>query len=199
MENIREVIVANLLRLRRKNQMTQQELAKRINYSDKAVSRWENGEVLPDVETLSKIAEVYGVTLPYLLETHEESTETAAPKDPSIVAKAIIAAISVCVIWAIVVVVYVYIRIFLHTSYWQAFVWAVPASTVVAQVFNTKWLRIPLLSPIAVSLTIWTTLAAIYCSCIRYNIWLIFLIGIPFQAIVCLLFLLKREKEKTIQ
>ena len=67
MENLRRTIAENLLALRRKHKMTQQDLAGKINYSDKAVSRWENGEVLPDVETLGKIAEIYGVPLSRLL------------------------------------------------------------------------------------------------------------------------------------
>ena len=68
MKNIREIVAGNLLALRKENKLTQIELAKMINFSDKAVSRWENGEVLPDLETLERVAKVYRVPLTYLME-----------------------------------------------------------------------------------------------------------------------------------
>ena len=61
MENIKEIIAYNLAALRKERKFTQQELASRLNYSDKAVSRWEHAETLPDIETLCKICEIYGV------------------------------------------------------------------------------------------------------------------------------------------
>lgn len=57
MKAIKEVLIENLISLRKEHKLTQLELAEKIGYSDKAVSRWEHGEVLPDVETLDKIAE----------------------------------------------------------------------------------------------------------------------------------------------
>ncbi len=200
MDNLREIITENLLDLRRKNKMTQQDLAKQINYSDKAVSRWENGEVLPDVETLAKIAEVYGVPLSRILEKDAAEENPSQKKDPVNLTKAIIAAISVCVVWAIAVVLFVYIRIFLHKTVWQVFLWSIPVSATILQLFNTRWIKIPFLSTICSSISIWGLITAVYCTFITYNVWLIFLIGIPLQAIVCLVSLLKKEwhKQKTV-
>ena len=67
MENIKEIIASNLASLRKERKFTQQELASKLNYSDKAVSRWEHAETLPDIETLCKICEIYGVKFEYLL------------------------------------------------------------------------------------------------------------------------------------
>lgn len=61
MSDIRATVKENLIRLRHENKLTQLELAQRINYSDKAVSRWETGEVTPDVETLATLADLYHV------------------------------------------------------------------------------------------------------------------------------------------
>ena len=69
MKEIREIVSENLTELRKEKKLTQLELAEKINYSDKAVSKWENGEALPDIETLQKLCDFYGVTLDYL--THE--------------------------------------------------------------------------------------------------------------------------------
>ena len=197
MSNLREIITENLLYLRRKNKMTQQDLAKKINYSDKAVSRWENGEVLPDVETLAKIADVYGVPLSRILEKGAPEDGSPSPsRDPALLTKAIIAAISVCVVWAIAVIIYVYIRVFVRTSFWQIFLWAVPVSSIVMHVFNNRWLRIPFVSMACSSLTIWGFITSTYCSILSYNVWLIFLIGVPLQAIVILVSILKKERHK---
>lgn len=63
MPDICETVKENLVRLRHEHKLTQLELAQRINYSDKAVSRWENGDVTPDVATLAALADLYGVPI----------------------------------------------------------------------------------------------------------------------------------------
>lgn len=63
MSDIRTTVKENLIRLRHEHKLTQLELSQRINYSDKAISRWENGDVTPDVETLAALAELYGVPI----------------------------------------------------------------------------------------------------------------------------------------
>ena len=63
MENVKAIVSQNLLRLRKENNLTQAELAKRINYSDKAISRWEAGEVVPDLETIYALSEVFDVPI----------------------------------------------------------------------------------------------------------------------------------------
>ena len=73
--NIREIVSKNLIMLRKRQGLTQIDLSKRINYSDKAVSRWEKGEVLPDIETLQSLSEVFNVPLSYMIEEHDYSKE----------------------------------------------------------------------------------------------------------------------------
>lgn len=53
--------------LRKAHKFTQAELAERLNYSDKAVSKWERAESIPDVMMLQQIASMFGVTVDYLL------------------------------------------------------------------------------------------------------------------------------------
>ncbi|MFQ8954332.1 MAG: helix-turn-helix domain-containing protein [Oscillospiraceae bacterium] len=52
MEKLNFIIAKNLSELRRKNKLTQLEVAEKLNYSDKAVSKWEQGESLPGIEVL---------------------------------------------------------------------------------------------------------------------------------------------------
>ena len=49
MEKLNFIIAKNLSELRRKNKLTQLEVAEKLNYSDKAVSKWEQGEALPGI------------------------------------------------------------------------------------------------------------------------------------------------------
>ena len=63
MKDVRQTISQNLARLRREKGVTQAELAEQFNYSDKAISRWEHGDTLPDVNVLCELCEFYGVTL----------------------------------------------------------------------------------------------------------------------------------------
>ena len=70
MENIKEVIKDNLIKLRKDNKLTQLELAQKIGYSDKAISRWETGETTPDVETLNSLASLYNVPISFFFEEY---------------------------------------------------------------------------------------------------------------------------------
>lgn len=63
MSDIKAIVKENLIRLRREHKLTQLELSQKINYSDKAISRWETGEVTPDVETLAHLAELYEIPI----------------------------------------------------------------------------------------------------------------------------------------
>lgn len=59
MKSVSEIVISNLIKLRKKSGLTQIELSQKINYSDKAISRWEKGEVIPSIEVLEKLAEIY--------------------------------------------------------------------------------------------------------------------------------------------
>ena len=67
MEDLKKIIARNIVDLRRANNMTQLELAEKLNYTDKAVSKWERGESLPDISVLKTIADLFGVKIDYLV------------------------------------------------------------------------------------------------------------------------------------
>ena len=66
-EKLKDQIGANISAYRKRAGWTQAELAEKLNYSDKAVSKWERGESVPDVLTLATLAEQLGVTVNDLL------------------------------------------------------------------------------------------------------------------------------------
>ena len=67
MEDIKPIIAKNITALRQGAKMTQIELAERLNYSDKSVSKWERAESLPDITVLKAIADMFEVPLDYLV------------------------------------------------------------------------------------------------------------------------------------
>ena len=79
MTNIKKIVAANISALRQDKEMTQLELAEKINYSDKAVSKWERGESLPDLAVLIEVANLFGVTLDYLVSEKHEAAPAVAP------------------------------------------------------------------------------------------------------------------------
>lgn len=73
MDELKSIVAENLKALRTSAGLTQGELANRLNYSDKAVSKWERGESLPDVQVLKQLADMYGVGVDYLLSSDPTS------------------------------------------------------------------------------------------------------------------------------
>lgn len=182
------------MRLRKLVGMTQFELAERLNYSDKSVSKWEQGNGVPDIRILVQLSELFGVTLDELV--HEQEEKPIMPRRTKLVQRLITLFLSVGLCWLVAVVVYVFLKIFgpelPHA--WLSFLYAVPASAIVVVVFSSlwkwKWTRI-----VSVSALIWSVLACAFATAyvFGYNIWVIFLIGVPLQ-ILALFFFVWRKK-----
>ena len=68
--------------LRRANGMTQKELGEKLYVSDKAISRWERDECLPELSLIPTIAEIFGITTDELLRGERKNPEKIA-KNPS--------------------------------------------------------------------------------------------------------------------
>lgn len=69
-EEIRQNFANNLLALRKSKGLSQAQLAKELNYTDKAVSKWEKNETIPDIASLSAIAEYFDITVDDLIKNH---------------------------------------------------------------------------------------------------------------------------------
>ena len=110
MNNVKDTIAKNLIELRKSKKLTQQALADKLGYSDKAVSRWEHGETLPDIETLCKICDIYGVRFEYLLEEDdpEEKKKLYAKRKESRLARVMITLIALCTVWLLASAIYTY-------------------------------------------------------------------------------------------
>ena len=64
---LRNQIGSNIAAYRKQAGLTQAGLAEKLNYSDKAISKWERGESVPDVLTLMQLGQLFGVTMDALV------------------------------------------------------------------------------------------------------------------------------------
>ena len=60
MNNVKDILAQNLIKLRTENNLTQTELAEKLNYTDKSISKWEHGETTPPIDVLKDIADLIG-------------------------------------------------------------------------------------------------------------------------------------------
>lgn len=189
--NIREVVARNLQMIRKENKLTQVELSKKINYSDKAISRWEKGEVLPDIEVLQSISKVYGVHISFFFE--EQPVNFGVNKNLPGKNDVLMHMLSVCVIWTVLSILFVYVNTIYNYVLWQAFVWGVPITVFFTLRFYKKWQKDEL-KMILRTILVWSFLACVYLQFISYNMWLLFIIGIPVQAGIIVSYLSNKNK-----
>jgi transcriptional regulator with XRE-family HTH domain len=184
----KSIIANNIIELRKSKKWTQIELAEKLNYSDKAVSKWERAESLPDVTVLQQIANLFSVSVDYLLE--EEHRQRVDQSDSESKRKKrnriVITLLSTTLVFLIATIVFVVIGVFsVNLPMWLVYVYAFPIACIVLIVFSAIWGK-PVLNYVFISMLLWSILLAIYLTFLDQNIWLIFLIGIPGQAIILL-------------
>ena len=183
------IIARNLTELRKAKGLTQIQLADKFGYSDKAVSKWEHGEATPDIETLARLTDYYGVTLDYLIHegTPEEKTKYLSDSKKQKANKAVITLLA-CLIAPLVCILVCTVLAMLPREpihAWTLFVWWIPIDGIVAFIFNCIW-GPKKYRPFWAIFMSWSILIAFYLEMgrslpdnIGWNFWVIFLIGIP--------------------
>ena len=107
LSELKLVSASNIIKLRTGAGLTQAELGARLNYSDKTISKWERGEAIPDAYVLTQLADMFGVTVDYLLSSHDaweapQEEEEAPPTEEELderYSKNVIMALTVVSIW----------------------------------------------------------------------------------------------------
>ena len=189
-EIIKNNISSNLIKYRKLLGLTQYDLALKLNYSDKAVSKWERGEALPDILILSKIATLYGVTVNDLLSSPENAIKTAiSPKKK--IDGLVITLLSIGLVWLVATAVFVLFNIFnfFEDKSWLSYIYAIPVSMIVSIVF-TKIYKQRILNYLSISALIWSVLLSIH---LTVSAWLVFILGIPVQILTILWFFRKKK------
>lgn len=205
-EKLKQQIGNNIASYRKRHHFTQAKLAELLNYSDKAVSKWERGESVPDVITLAQIAELFEISVDDLL-----VDPTALPENSGVVVRAmenavekalkrkadkrVILLLSSALVWFVAMLCFVVLSSLHIEKSWLAFVYAIPTDAIVCLSLRSAW-RDFRWNQTLISLIVWGGLLSIYLSLLMFaglNIWKMFLLGIPGQAAILLWFRLYRK------
>ena len=191
MKDLRAIIAQNIQKLRTESGLTQLELAQVLNYSDKAVSKWERAEAVPDVTVLKRLADYFSVSVDYLLEEeHRIGLSEITLKKMRAKNHLIISLVSIFGVFSLATVVFSLMTIAdVGFTPWLVFLYAAVAASVVGLVFNCVW-GIKRVNLLIVSALIWFALVSVYLTlllCAGLNLWIMFIIGIPAQAILLIL------------
>ena len=212
-EKLKLQIGSNIANYRKGAGLTQAGLAEKLNYSDKAVSKWERGESMPDVTTLVQLAEQFGITVNDLLVDPD-----ALPGNPGKLEKAmtqvsekalkrkanknIILGLSSILVWFVALLLYVMLSSFEIGAKWNwvFFFYAIPANCIVLLSLRSAWHDFRW-NKMLISGIVWGSLLSIYITATfwNFNLWKIFLLGILGQVAIFLWFRMFRPVKEQVQ
>ena len=205
-EKLKKQIGSNIAAYRKRMHLTQAGLAEKLNYSDKAVSKWERGESAPDVLTLVQLADLFEVTVNDLLED-----PNALPENPNLVERAVnsamektlkrkadkrvILSLTGLLVGFVALLVFVLLSSLKIPNTWVSFIYAIPVCAVVFLSVRSAW-RDFRWNQILISFIMWGCILSLYASLLvflKWNWWKLFLLGIPGQAAIVLWFHIYRK------
>ncbi len=189
-EQLKSRLAKNLTFYRENAGQTQLELAEKLNYSDKSISKWERGEGIPGVYVLTQIAHLYGVTVNDLL--------GEAPQKPKRTSKYnhfIVTLLSFGLVWLVATLQFIILHIAVPTfPAWYIFLYAVPANAIVSIVFTCLWWN-KLSRFLSVSALIWSSFVCLVTSIPVDNMNLFYIIAGILQGMTVLWFMLRKKKK----
>lgn len=195
MDDIKKTISANIAALRTNAKLTQAELAEKLGYSDKSVSKWERAESVPDIYVLKSISDIFDVTVDYILSPHQPDEKVATRKETARRNHRLITSISILGILLLATVAFTAVWSANGKALWLIYLDCLPLCLVVLLVLNSLWFE-RRNNQYIVSALLWSVLTAVYVSLLTAgtgNYWLIFIIGVPAQIVTILGFGIKRN------
>lgn len=201
MEDLKIVFASNLIKLRTGAGLTQAELAEKISYSDKSISKWERGEAIPDAYVLKRLSGLFGVSVDALL-SEEEGWKKAGPDlhqkmqySQRFLILCVIAGIfTLCflefvIVWAVAGV-----------FHWLMLYAGIPCSLIVLLVLNTVWYKgrnnMYIVGMLVASVILFVYLLFLM---LGKDLWQILLVIIPAEIVVYLAFHIRRRKKPETQ
>ena len=187
MEDIKSNVAKNITELRILNNMTQMELGERLNYSDKTISKWERAESSPDLSALVEMADLFGVTLDYLVKSEniEEAVVERKTKEASFNRRAV-SYIAEGGGWIVAIFAFIVTTLITNqmTFQWLYFVYALPVVLIVKLIFNSIWFN-PRHNYLIISALMWSIFVAIHITFLYFkvNVSLIYLLGVAEQIV----------------
>lgn len=197
---------ANIAMYRKEYGLTQAQLAQKLNFSDKAVSKWERGESTPDVATLVHIARLFSVSVddllrdPDALPEHVGSVQRVVGNayEKTLKRKAdkkIILKLCSLIVWFVALLIFVSFSSAGVPYTWLSFFYAIPANAIVLISLRSAW-RDYRRNSLLISVLMWGVLLSLHVTLLVFlqvNIWKLYLLGIPGQAAIFLWFRMFRK------
>lgn len=200
----------NISYYRKANGLTQSALGEKLNYSDKAVSKWERGESSPDIYVLYKMSELFFCSVNDLIGQEEKNPvsekldELGKQKQ---FRRIMITALSVGLLWLVSSVIYFVTDLIINGIYGLGqndiilvFMYSVPASFIITLIFSKLWGRI-WQQALSVSGILWGGAISLLVS---FNVFdfaeksaqKIFIAAAVFQVIIILWYIMRKKSEK---
>lgn len=202
-KDMKTIISENITKNRKRLGLTQLELAEKLNYSDKTLSKWERAESIPDVITLKELASIFGITVDELIGEEGVITSYVIPKRKKAMTKRNIISISllsVGLVWLIAILVFVVLSLIFKepSCIWLTFISAIPITAIVLLVFSCVWGN-SLHRFLTTSILVWSTALLIQLVlCIDFHqegTGLIYIVPIPLQIMAFVFFFLLKKKK----
>lgn len=197
-EQLRNNIAKNIAELRKASEITQAELAEKLNYSDKSISKWERGDGVPDVIVLQQIADLFGVTLNDIVSDQKPKLPR---KKPHLTNRIVIPLLSAGLVFLVASIAFLVLRLVnVWDESWLLFIYAVPVSLIVMLIFSELWWNLTA-RLLTLSGLIWSVFICIRLSFSVDDLNFIFIIAAILQVITILWFIMryrakKRKEEK---
>lgn len=210
-EKLRFQLGANIAAYRKRFGMTQVGLAEKLNYSDKAVSKWERGESMPDVQTLVQMADLFEITVNDLLldpnEVPENTSKVSRVMENAVektlkrkADKGIILKLSSLLVWFVALLVFVVLSTLDVPNSWVSFFYAIPINSIVELSLRNAW-RDFRRNQLLISGIVWGCLISLHVTLMVFtgvNAWKVFLLGIPGQVAIFLWFRMFRKNTREV-
>ena len=206
--NLKEIIAKNIIKYRKKLKLTQLELAEKLNYSDKTLSKWERAESIPDIITLKQLADLFNISVDRLISDEDTYVEfTPLPKKKKGLSKrkkVSISLLSIAIVWAVATSIFVFLkmlevetsnRILLNS--WYSFIYAIPVTAIVCLVYSSIWgNRYHIF--FTTSFLVWAVALTLNVSFNTKTSYLFYILAIPVQIMAFIYFIIyKRNNSKT--
>ena len=188
-EEIKTNFSQNLIKLRKAKNLTQLQLAEKLNYSDKAISKWEVGSVLPDVETMQHIAEFFGITVNDLIYAKKRNILKEFYKTH--LCTTLLVTIS---IWFVATIIFFVLDSATSLQRtWLTFIFTIPINAIVLIVLCGIWFK-KIFVYLSATAFLWGTIIAIFLTINNPQLWFIFIVGVVGQGVISVAMLLRKKK-----
>lgn len=188
-ETVKKLIASNIAYYRRECHLTQAELAEKIHYSDKSVSKWERAEGVPDVFVLVMLANLFDVTVNDLLSEKHRKSRKAAPK----LKRSLITLMSMSLVWLLALIAFFVIKLAApdYKMAWLSFIIAIPVCFIAVTVLSALWHPL-IVQFIMQSGIVWGIAVSLHLAVRIQNMYLIYIIAAGVQFLLILWFLFRK-------